>query len=71
MDMRGYPHADIPCPSCGNNPNSIVYVRSSAATLFCQECYQAWTMERECHPSLANAHDSMELHQHACARLKP
>jgi hypothetical protein len=59
VDMRGYAHADIPCPGCGTAPNAIVYVRGSMATLFCQECYQSWTLERASHPSLANLTDSM------------
>ena len=71
MDMRGYAHADIPCPSCGNTPNAIVYVRSPTATLFCQACYQAWTMERTSHPSLLNVRDAMEpMPQQEHHRLK-
>ena len=71
MDMRGYAHADIPCPSCGNTPNAIVYARSLTPTLFCQECYQAWTVDRASHPSLLNVTDSMEqMNQDRGPRLK-
>ena len=71
MDMRGYAHADIPCPSCGNTPNAIVYARSSTPTLFCQECYQTWTVDRASHPSLLNGRDSIDtMNQHSGPRWK-
>lgn len=71
MDMGGYAHADIACPSCGNTPNALVYVRPSTVTLFCQACYQAWTMERASHPSLLNIPEPMEpMHRQGHPRSK-